>query len=105
MERGDMSEEVSIEDLQKQLLELQKKQEELTTQLTAKDKELSENKESLAKARDLNADLMSKASAGSQEPAPDPYADMTPEEALEAVLPEVVDRVAADRHQQKKGDQ
>lgn len=92
-----MAEEPTIEDLQAQLIALKDEHEKMIAQIEAQKQEAAKQAEDLKRARELNAQLMSKASAtdGKSE-EPDPYEGMTGEDALIAILPEVVDKVAAD---------
>ena len=86
----------SIEDLQAQLIALQAEQEKLKAESEARKLELDKATESLQKARDLNAQLVSRMGAPEQESEEtDPYEGLSPEEALEKILPELVDRTAA----------
>lgn len=93
----------TIEDLQAQLIALQAEQEKLKAESEARKLELDKATESLQKARDLNAQLVSRMGAPEQkEPEQDPYEGLSPDEALEKILPELVDRTAASMKDTKK---
>lgn len=92
-----MAEEPTIEDLQAQLIALKDEHEKMIAQIEAQKQEAAKQAEDLKRARELNAQLMSKASTPAEKSEePDPYEGMTGEDALIAILPEVVDKVAAD---------
>ena len=92
-----MTEDKTIEDLQAQLIAMKDEQEKLRTEIEAQRQAAAKQEEDLNKARELNAQLLSRASVPSEaETKPDPYEGMTAEEALTAILPEVVDRTAAE---------
>lgn len=90
-----MTEEVKLEDLQKQVLDLQKKLEEQTTAASANAEKLKETEETLKKARDLNADLMNRVPGSAPEQPKDEYSDMSDEEFLRMAIEKTVDEVAA----------
>lgn len=93
-----MAEQPTIETLQAELIALKEEHEKMIAQMDAQKQEAAKQAEDLKRARDLNAQLMSKASTPAEKSEePDPYEGMTPEQALEAILPEVVDKVAAER--------
>lgn len=80
----------TIEELQAQILEANKKQEELNTKLEAMEKESSKTKEELANARKINAELWLNQKGG---PSPhsntdntDDSEELTPEKAMDALL-------------------
>jgi len=90
-----MAEEPTIETLQAELIALKEEHEKMIAQMDAQKQEAAKQAEDLKRARELNAQLMSKSTVTENQPEPDPYEGMTAEEALEAILPEVVDRAAA----------
>lgn len=90
-----MTEEPTIETLQAELIALKEEHEKMIAQMDAQKQEAAKQAEDLKRARELNAQLMSKSTVTENQPEPDPYEGMTAEEALEAILPEVVDRAAA----------
>lgn len=90
-----MTEEPTIETLQAELMALKEEHEKMIAQMDAQKQEAAKQAEDLKRARELNAQLMSKSTVTENQPEPDPYEGMTAEEALEAILPEVVDRAAA----------
>ena len=87
----------TIEDLQKQILEMKEANEKNAAEMQALKDSLSKSEESLKAARDLNAKLMSKV-PGEGQPAPekkeDPYEGLDDMETLEKMTEEMVDRVA-----------
>ena len=93
-----MAEQPTIETLQAELIALKEEHEKMIAQMDAQKQEAAKQAEDLKRARDLNAQLMAKASTPAEKSEePDPYEGMTAEQALEAILPEVVDKVAAER--------
>ena len=90
-----MTEQPTIETLQAELVALKEEHEKMIAQMDAQKQEAAKQAEDLKRARELNAQLMSKSTVTENQPEPDPYEGMTAEEALEAILPEVVDRAAA----------
>ena len=90
-----MAEEPTIETLQAELIALKEEHEKMIAQMDAQKQEAAKQAEDLKRARDLNAQLMAESTVTENQPEPDPYEGMTAEEALEAILPEVVDRAAA----------
>ena len=90
-----MAEEPTIETLQAELIALKEEHEKMIAQMDAQKQEAAKQAEDLKRARDLNAQLMAKSTVAEKSEEPDPYAGMTPEQALESILPEVVDRAAA----------
>ena len=87
----------TIEDLQKQILEMKEANEKNAAEMQTLKDSLSKSEESLKAARDLNAKLMSKV-PGEGQPAPekkeDPYEGLDDMETLEKMTEEMVDRVA-----------
>jgi hypothetical protein len=97
-----MTEQPTIETLQAELVALKEEHEKMIAQMDAQKQEAAKQAEDLKRARDLNAQLMAKGIIdnsiyGEKSEEPDPYEGMTAEQALEAILPEVVDKVAAER--------
>ena len=94
-----MSEEATptIEDLQKQLLDMKKQREEDAAKLAALETEAKARDADLKAARELNAQLISKVpgEGASPEEDPDPYEGLTDMETLEKMSVELVDRIAA----------
>ena len=97
----------TVEDLQKQILEMKEANEKNAAEMQALKDSLSKSEESLKAARDLNAKLMSKV-PGEGQPAPekkeDPYEGLDDMETLEKMTEEMVDRVAereAAKHKQE----
>lgn len=104
-ERISMTEAPTIEELQAQLIAMKDEHEKLKTEIEAQRQEAAKSAEDLRRARELNAQLMSRVPAPQeQQPEPDPYEGMTPEQALEDILPEVVDRVAAEQLAARKAE-
>jgi len=98
-----MSEQPTIEELQQALLELREEQETLKAAQDSTKKELEKANADLAAARKLNARLISGSAVPEKGPAEeDPYAGMSDEEALVAMIPEIVDRAEAKRHPERK---
>ena len=91
----------SIEELQKQILEMKEASEKNAAEMQALKDQLKESlgksEESLKAARDLNAKLMNKV-PGEGQPDPekkeDPYEGLSDMETLEKMTEEMVDRVA-----------
>ena len=96
-ERISMAEQPTIETLQAELIALKEEHEKMIAQMDAQKQEAAKQAEDLKRARDLNAQLMAKSTVAEKSEEPDPYEGMTAEQALEAILPEVVDKVAAER--------
>lgn len=87
----------SIEDLQKEILEMKEANEKQAAEMQQMKESLGKSEESLKAARDLNAKLMNKV-PGEGQPAPekkeDPYEGLSDMETLEKMTEEMVDRVA-----------
>ena len=87
----------SIEELQKQILEMKEASEKSAAEMQQLKDQLSKSSEDLKNARDLNAKLMNKV-PGEGQPAPekkeDPYEGLSDMETLEKMTEEMVDRVA-----------
>ncbi len=90
-----MAEEPTIETLQAELVALKEEHEKMIAQMDAQKQEAAKQSEDLKRARELNAQLMAKSTVAEKSEEPDPYEGMTPEQALESILPEVVDKAAA----------
>lgn len=87
----------TIEDLQKQILEMKEASEKSAAEMQSLKDQLSKSTEDLKNARDLNAKLMSKV-PGEDGTAPedkDPYEGMSDMEVLEKMSEEMVDRIIA----------
>lgn len=86
--------EPTIEELQSQLLELQKENENLKTEKEATDKVLTETKSALDSARKINAELWLKQKGGTSPTSNTDYTDepeeLTPEKALDALLDDAI---------------
>ena len=95
----------TIEELQKQLLEMKEASEKSAAEMQALKDQLSKSGEDLKNARDLNAKLMSKV-PGEDGTAPedkkDPYEGMSDMEVLEKMSEEMVDRIVAEQDAKKK---
>ena len=95
----DMTEEntPTIEDLQKQIVEMKEAQEKNAAEMQAMKDSLAKSEESLRTARELNAKLLNKV-PGEGQPDPekkdDPYEGLSDMETLEKMTAEMVDRVA-----------
>jgi len=95
----------TIEDLQKQILEMKEAGEKNAAEMQALKDQLSKSSEDLKNARDLNAKLMSKV-PGEDGTAPedkkDPYEGMSEMEVLEKMSEEMVDKVVAAQDAKKQ---
>ena len=95
----------SIEDLQKEILEMKEASEKSAAEMQALKDQLSKSSEDLKNARDLNAKLMSKV-PGEGQPEPekkdDPYEGLSEMETLEKMTEEMVDKVAAKQAEKRK---
>ena len=101
-----MSEEPTIEDLQKQILEMKEQREKDAAELTALKKDAEQRDADLKAARELNAKLMNGVPGGddaSSKADPDPYEGLSDMEILEKMSVELVDKVAAARMAKKQG--
>ena len=88
----------SIEELQKQILEMKEASEKNAAEMQSLKDQLSKSSEDLKNARDLNAKLMSKVPGeGAPHPdkQPDPYEGMTAMETLCKMSEGLVDKIAA----------
>ena len=104
----DMTEEnnPTIEDLQKQIVEMKEAQEKNAAEMQSVKDSLAKSEESLKAARELNAKLLNKV-PGEDDPAAekkteDPYEGLSDMETLEKMTEEMVDRVAAQRAKKKE---
>ena len=95
----------SIEELQKQILEMKEASEKQAAEMQQMKDSLSKSGEDLKNARDLNAKLMSKV-PGEDGTAPedkkDPYEGMSDMEVLEKMSEEMVDKVVAAQDAKKQ---
>lgn len=94
----------TVEDLQKQILEMKEASEKSAAEMQSLKDQLSKSSEDLKNARDLNAKLMSKV-PGEDGTAPeekDPYEGMSDMEVLEKMSEEMVDRIVAEQDAKKK---
>lgn len=100
-----MSEEPTIEDLQKQILEMKEQREKEAAELAALKKDAEQRETDLKAARELNAKLMSGVPGTDADPKadPDPYEGLSDMEILERMSVELVDKVAESRKAQKQG--
>lgn len=96
----------SIEELQKQILEMKEAGEKNAAEMQALKDQLSKSSEDLKNARDLNAKLMSKVPG---EDAPntdkhdeDPYEGLSQDEMLAKLGEDFVDKVVAELDAKKK---
>ena len=99
----------SIEELQKQILEMKEASEKSAAEMQALKDRLSKSGEDLKNARDLNAKLMSKVpgeDASDTDKPPedkkDPYEGMSDMEVLEKMSEEMVDKVVAAQDAKKQ---
>ena len=97
----------TIEDLQKQIVEMKEAQEKNAAEMQAMKDNLAKSEESLKAARELNAKLLNKV-PGEGQPDPekkdDPYEGLSDMETLEKMTEEMVDKVAereAARHKKE----
>ena len=98
----------TVEDLQKQIVEMKEAQEKNAAEMQAMKDNLAKSEESLKAARELNAKLLNKV-PGEGQPDPekkdDPYEGLYDMETLEKMTEEMVDKVAereAARHKKKE---
>lgn len=86
----DTAKEPTIEELQSQVLELQKQNEQLRTEKEAGEKSLSETKSALDSARKINSELWIKQKGGTSPilnaDNTDEPEELTPEKALDGLL-------------------
>ena len=106
---GNMTEEnkqPSIEELQKQILEMKEANEKSAAEMQQLKDQLAKSGEDLKNARDLNAKLMSKVpgeGAPDTEKQPeDPYEGLSQEEMLARMGEDIVDKVVAELDAAKK---
>ena len=97
----------SIEELQKQILDMKEAGEKNAAEMQALKDQLSKSSEDLKNARDLNAKLMSKVpgeddASSSEKQDEDPYADLPFDEMLSKMGEDMVDKVVADMDAKKK---
>lgn len=93
-----MGEEPSIESLQAELIALKEEHEKMIAQMDAQKQEAAKQSEDLKRARELNAQLMAKSTVPAEDQQePDPFEGLSPDQALEKILPEVVDKIAAQK--------
>lgn len=87
----------SIEELQKQLLDMKEASEKSAAEMQQLKDQLSKSSEDLKNARDLNAKLMSKVPGedGAASEDKDPYEGMSDMEVLEKMSEEMVDKIVA----------
>ena len=95
----------SIEELQKQILDMKEAGEKNAAEMQALKDQLSKSSEDLKNARDLNAKLMNKV-PGEGQPDPekkeDPYEGLSDMETLEKMTEEMVDKVAQKQAEKRK---
>lgn len=106
---GNMTEEnkqPSVEELQKQILEMKEANEKSAAEMQQLKDQLTKTGEDLKNARDLNAKLMSKVpgeGAPDTEKQPeDPYEGLSQEEMLARMGEDIVDKVVAELDAAKK---
>ena len=106
---GNMTEEnkqPSVEELQKQILEMKEANEKSAAEMQQLKDQLNKTGEDLKNARDLNAKLMSKVpgeGAPDTEKQPeDPYEGLSQEEMLARMGEDIVDKVVAELDAAKK---
>ena len=96
----------TVEDLQKQILEMKEASEKSAAEMQQLKDQLTKTGEDLKNARDLNAKLMSKVpgeGAPDTEKQPeDPYEGLSQEEMLARMGEEIVDKVVAELDAAKK---
>ena len=97
----------SIEELQKQILDMKEASEKNAAEMQALKDQLSKSSEDLKNARDLNAKLMSKVpgeddASSSEKQDEDPYAGLSFDEMLSKMGEDIVDKVVADMDAKKK---
>ena len=96
----------TVEDLQKQILEMKEASEKNAAEMQQLKEQLSKTGEDLKNARDLNAKLMSKVpgeDASDTEKQPeDPYEGLSQEDMLARMGEDLVDKVVAELDAAKK---
>ena len=97
----------SIEDLQKQILDMKEASEKQAAEMQQMKDSLSKSEESLKAARDLNAKLMSKVpgeddASSSEKQDEDPYEGLSQDEMLAKLGEDFVDKVVAELDAKKK---
>lgn len=96
----------TVEDLQKQILEMKEASEKSAAEMQALKDQLSKSGEDLKAARDLNAKLMSKVpgedASDTDKPPEDPYEGLSQEEMLAKMGEDFVDKVVAELDAKKK---
>ena len=101
-----MSEEVSVEELQKQILEMKEANEKTAVEMQNLKESLSKSEDSLKAARELNAKLMSKVpgedASDTDKPPEDRYEGLSQEEMLAKMGEDFVDKVVAELDAKKK---
>ncbi len=97
----------SIEELQKQILEMKEAGEKNAAEMQALKDQLSKSSEDLKNARDLNAKLMSKVpgeddASSSEKQDEDPYEGLSQDEMLAKLGEDFVDKVVAELDAKKE---
>ena len=96
----------SIEDLQKQILEMKEASEKQAAEMQQMKESLGKSEESLKAARDLNAKLMSKVpgedAPSSDKQDEDPYEGLSFDEMLSKMGGDIVDKVVAEMDAKNK---
>ena len=97
----------SIEELQKQILEMKEASEKNAAEMQALKDQLSKSSEDLKNARDLNAKLMSKVpgeddASSSDKQDEDPYEGLSFDEMLSKMGGDIVDKVVAEMDAKNK---
>ena len=96
----------SIEELQKQILEMKEAGEKNAAEMQALKDQLSKSSEDLKNARDLNAKLMSKVpgedASDTDKHDEDPYEGLSQDEMLAKLGEDFVDKVVAELDAKKK---
>lgn len=95
----------TVEELQKQILEMKEASEKNAAEMQSLKDQLSKSSEDLKNARDLNAKLMSKVpgeGASNPEKKEDPYEGLSDMETLEKMSEEMVDKIIAEMDAKNK---
>ena len=96
----------TIEDLQKQILEMKEASEKQAAEMQQMKESLGKSEESLKAARDLNAKLMSKVpgedASDTDKHDEDPYEGLSQDEMLAKLGEDFVDKVVAELDAKKK---